>query len=85
LFVAAHQGKIAGERTASVPFRDYSGFNEEALRVMTAAYDAAITKLNIKSSDPLTGKLAARIAALASEGERDPAKLCERALSKLQK
>jgi len=68
-----------------VPFRDYAGFNGETLRSMTAAYDAAIEKLHLKSTDPLTGKLAATIAALASEGERDPDKLCERALAELHK
>jgi hypothetical protein len=67
-----------------VPFRDYSGFSAETLRNMTAAYDTAIAKLNIKSSDPLTGKLAAAIVAVASEGERDPGRLCERALARLQ-
>ena len=54
------------------------------LRNMTAAYDTAIAKLNIKSPDPLTGKLAAAIAAVAAEGERDPGTLCERALAILQ-
>jgi len=68
-----------------VPFQDYTGFNGDTLRRMTAAYDAAIEKLQLKSTDPLTGKLAARIAALASEGERDPDKLCERALAELHK
>jgi hypothetical protein len=66
-----------------VPFRDYTGFNAATLQSMTAAYDAAVEKLHLKSSDPLTGKLAATIAALASEGERDPGKLCERALAEL--
>ena len=51
---------------------------------MTAAYDIAVAKLNIKSPDPLTGKLAAAIVAVASEGERDPGRLCERALARLQ-
>ncbi len=68
-----------------VPFRDYSGFNEEMLRNMTAAYDDAVAKLNIKRSDPLTSKIAARIAALAAGGERDPAKLCEGAIAGLRK
>jgi len=68
-----------------VPFRDYKQFNGETLRSMTAAYDAAVEKLHLKSTDPLTGKLAATIAALASEGERDPGKLCERALAQLHK
>jgi len=68
-----------------VPFRDYTGIDGDALRSMTAAYDAAIEKMHLKSSDPLTGKLAATIAALVSEGERDPQKLCERALAQLHK
>lgn len=68
-------------RGREVPFRDYSGFNAATLQIMTAAYDAAVAKLNIKSSDPRTSQLAAAIAALAAEGERDPEKLCERALA----
>ena len=67
-----------------MPFRDYSRFNAEMLRNMNAAYDIGIAKLNIKSPDPLTGKLAAAIAAVAAEGERDPGTLCERALAILQ-
>ena len=46
-----------------MPFRDYSGFNPETLRVMTASYDATVAKLNLKSVDPRTGKIAAKIAA----------------------
>jgi len=68
-----------------MPFRDYSGFNFATLQTMTAAYDAAVAKLNIKSADPRTGNIAATIAALAAEGERDPVKLCEAALAELQK
>jgi hypothetical protein len=68
-----------------VPFRDYSGFNAETLRIMTAAYDAAVAKLHIKNDDPRTGKIAAKIAALAADGERDPANLCERALVQIGK
>jgi hypothetical protein len=69
-----------------MPFRDYSGFNTATLQTMTAAYDAALAKLNIiKNADPRTGKIAATIAALAAEGERDPVKLCDAALAELQK
>jgi hypothetical protein len=71
----------AGEGS-KVPFRDYSGFSAETLRVMTAAYDAAMAKLQIKVGDPRTSNIAAKIAALAAEGERDPAKLCEQAIAK---
>ena len=47
---------------------------------MTAAYDAVVARLQLKSNDPLTGKLAAKIANLAAEGERDVGKLTEQAL-----
>ena len=67
-----------------MPFRDYSGFNDATLKAMTAAYDAAKAKLGIKDSDPLTSNIAARIAALASEGGRDPVKLCDQALAGIQ-
>jgi hypothetical protein len=68
-----------------VPFRDYSSFNEATLKVMAAAYDAAMIKLGIKAGDPRTSSIAARIAALASEGERDPDVLCEQAITGLAK
>jgi hypothetical protein len=66
-----------------MPFRDYSDFNDAALNAMTAAYDAVISKLDINSADPTTSNLAAIIAALASEGERD--KLCDMAIAGLSK
>jgi len=68
-----------------MPFRDYSNFDAAALKAMTAAYDAAIAKLGIKTDDPLTSNIAARIAALASEGQRDPVKLCDQASAGLSK
>ena len=67
-----------------MPFRDYAGINDATLRAMTAGYDAAIAKLGLTSSDPLTSNIAARIAALAAEGERDPLQLCERAIAEVQ-
>jgi hypothetical protein len=33
-----------------MPFRDYTGFNAVTLQSMTAAYDAAIAKLHLKST-----------------------------------
>jgi hypothetical protein len=50
------------------------------LKAMGAAYDAALAKLGIQAGDPLTSNIAARIAALASEGEKDPIKLSEKAI-----
>ena len=66
-----------------MPFRDYSVFDEKTLKAMGAAYDAAIAKLGIDANHPMTSNVAARIAALASEGEHDPIKLSERALAGL--
>jgi hypothetical protein len=63
-----------------MPFRNYAQFDIETLRKMTAAYDVAVTRLNIKSDDPMTSRLANIIVELASTGERDPDKLCEAAL-----
>jgi len=68
-----------------MPLRDYSGFDEAALKAMSAAYDAAIAKLGLGSDDPLTSNIAARIASLASEGQRDPTKLCDEAVAGLAK
>ena len=51
---------------------------------MTAAYDAALAQLGIEQGDPLTSNLAARIAALASEGEHDVDKLCAKAIAGVQ-
>jgi hypothetical protein len=67
-----------------MPFRSYAGFSTEMLRSMTAAYDSAVAKLQIKNDNPLTSKLAATIAALAADGESDPIKLCERSIAELQ-
>ena len=63
-----------------MPFRNYTQFDTATLNVMTAAYDAAVARLQLKSDNPLTGKLAAKIASLAAEGERDVGKLTEQAL-----
>jgi hypothetical protein len=63
-----------------MPFRDYTQFDAATLDKMAAAYDAVVKRLDIKSDNPLTGTLAARIAALAAEGERDVGKLTDQAL-----
>ena len=59
-----------------MPFRNYTQFDSAALKAMTTAYDAVVARLRLKSDDPLTGKLAAKIANLA-EGQRDVGKLTE--------
>jgi hypothetical protein len=59
-----------------MPFQKYKQFDTGAMQVMTAAYDAVIAKLGIPSSDPRTSWIAAKIVALASEGEADVDTLC---------
>jgi len=67
-----------------MPFRNYHQFDLATARLMTAAYDAALSQLALTPDNPMTGKLAAAIAALADDGERDPARLCEQAVAKLK-
>ena len=50
-----------------MPFRNYTQFDSATLDTMAAAFDAAVSRLNIKSDDTRTGTLAAKIAALAAE------------------
>jgi hypothetical protein len=68
-----------------MPFRNYTQFDSATLDIMGAAYDAAVKRLGITSDNPLTSKLAAKIAALASEGERDATKLTELSLRAVTK
>jgi hypothetical protein len=59
-------------------------FDTDTLDRMGEAYDAAIRRLHMKSDNPLTSRLAAWIAALADEGERDVAVLTEKAIANLK-
>jgi hypothetical protein len=68
-----------------MPFRSYTQFNSEALRVMTDAYDAVVAQFGILPSDPRTAKIAAYIVALVSEGETNAATLCKKACAELSK
>jgi hypothetical protein len=68
-----------------MPFGDYSDFDTTTLNAMTAAYDAALTRLGITAGDPRTSNLAAIIGALAAEGQRDPDLRCEHAIAGLAK
>ena len=63
-----------------MPFRTVTDLDAQTLRTMTAAYDAVVARLNMKSDDPRTGPLAAKIVMLARAGERDVGKLIEQAL-----
>jgi hypothetical protein len=51
---------------------------------MTTAFDSALDKLGlIDRTDGVTELVAKRIIALAKQGERDPARLCDGALRSL--
>ena len=76
------RGRFGGN---AMPFRDYTGFDLETVRVLNEAYDAAFAKLSLDNPNPSTSKLAALIVKMAREGERDPVKLCDAAVAKLQK
>jgi hypothetical protein len=67
-----------------MPFRDYR-FDAADLKIMSQAYDAAVAKLALENTNPGTSKLAALIVNLLREGERDPVKLCDRAVMQLRK
>jgi hypothetical protein len=62
--------------------RDASSLGPEEIRVVAAAYDAAVTDLDVRPDDIATREtLASHIIEGALLGERDPARLRERALA----
>jgi hypothetical protein len=61
-------------------------FEPEDIPSLTAAFDAALSKLRLKDrKDPITTAVAKAIIQLAKDGERDPKKLCDEALKILGK
>lgn len=67
-----------------MPFRNFKDFDYEMLQTMTAAYDAVVAKLNLKPTDPRTGRLAIRIVELARAGVLDVDKLADQARAGLK-
>ena len=67
-----------------MPFRNYTQFDTATLDIMQKAYDAVVARRNLASTDPRTGKLAAKIAELVAAGITDLEKLTEQAASALQ-
>ena len=56
-----------------------SGFDPEAIRIMTTAYEAVREQLGLTDrSDPLTQLVARKVIEIAQTGVRDPDLLCER-------
>jgi hypothetical protein len=66
--------------------KDDHSFGPEDIANLTAAFEAALTKIGLTDrKDPLTTTVAKAIIQVAKNGERDPQKLCERALNILGK
>jgi hypothetical protein len=69
-----------------MPIRAYldghKKFDDEMIRRMGIAFEMALASLGATRDyeDPIRATLAQRIIALAEAGERDPERLCERAL-----
>ena len=60
-------------------------FEPEAIERMTAAYEHALKVLQLNDrNDPITEVVARKIIEIAEVGERDPDRLCERALAALK-
>jgi hypothetical protein len=61
-----------------------ASFDSEATRAMASAYDKACGQIQQTGLPVIVNEIVAkRIIRLAAEGERDPNKLCERAISAL--
>jgi hypothetical protein len=59
-----------------------AAFGPGDLAAMGAAFDQALGKLDLRDrTDQITELVARKIISLAKAGERDPARLCEEALS----
>jgi len=61
-------------------------FAPEDIPNLAAAFEAALSKLGlVNRTDPMTAAVAKRIIQLAKEGERDPERLCDGAVTALGK
>ena len=66
-----------------MPFRNYGNFDHRTLVVLQKAYDSALVQLGIRGDDPRSGPLAAAIAQLADDGERNADALCAAAIERI--
>lgn len=61
-----------------------ASFNPDEIRRLTAAFDAALELLQLKHrADPLCDLIAAKVIQVYRTGERDPSRICARALTEL--
>jgi len=62
-------------------FLEGATFGPDDLKVMSAAFDAALVELGLRDRDDRLIELVARkITSFAKLGERDPERLCDRAV-----
>jgi hypothetical protein len=70
-----------------VPHRMLQGtaFDDQAVKAMTAAYEATLPELGLTdSNDPLTEIVASKIITYYQKGECDPQRLCKLALKDIR-
>ena len=61
-----------------------ASFEPNEVSLLTSAFDAALELLRLKDrSDPICELVAAKIIQIYRMGERDPAKICARAIKEL--
>ncbi len=67
-----------------IPYLKEASFDPEAIKAMTAAFEAVCEALQLANrSDPLTEIVARKVIELAGTGERDPGRLRDLALRAL--
>jgi hypothetical protein len=67
--------------SSRMPFRDYTQFDTATLDVMRKAHDSVVARRNLKSTDPLTGRLRRPLLNSRRRGVTDLDKLTEQAAS----
>jgi hypothetical protein len=61
-----------------------ASFGPEEIKGLTLAYEATLALLHLKDgTDPVCELIAAKIIKVYREGERDPARICARAIKDL--
>jgi len=74
-----------GWQMGSADQRQWLVFDPDAVKSMAIAFDEAVLSLELTDdADPFRYVVAKKIIEIARKGERDPTRLCERALQDLR-
>jgi hypothetical protein len=74
-----------GCRMGSADQLQWLAFEPDTVKSMTIAFDEAVLSLELADdADPFRYVIAKKIIEIARKGERDPARLCERAIKELR-